>query len=73
MGRHRRRRRRTRARVRAQRRARRGGQLPPGAAHLTRANASLRTLRSLIASALQRFEQARPIRRRWKRSSSRAA
>jgi acyl-CoA dehydrogenase len=34
------------------------GQLPPGAAHLTRANASLRTLRSLIASAVQRFEAA---------------
>jgi acyl-CoA dehydrogenase len=32
------------------------GQLPPGAAHLTRANASLRTLRALVASALQRFE-----------------
>jgi acyl-CoA dehydrogenase len=35
-----------------------GGQLPPGAAHLTRANASLRTLRALIASSLQRFEAA---------------
>jgi acyl-CoA dehydrogenase len=35
-----------------------GGQLPPGAAHLTRANASLRTLRALIASSLQRFETA---------------
>ncbi len=35
-----------------------GGTLPPGAAHLTRANASLRTLRSLIAAALQRFEVA---------------
>jgi acyl-CoA dehydrogenase len=34
------------------------GKLPPGAAHLTRANASLRTLRSLVASALQRFEAA---------------
>ena len=34
------------------------GALPPGAAHLTRANASLRTLRSLIAAALQRFEIA---------------
>jgi acyl-CoA dehydrogenase len=30
--------------------------MPPGAAHLTRAAASLRTLRSLIASALRRFE-----------------
>ncbi len=32
------------------------GVLPPGAAHLTRANASLQTLRGLIANALQRFE-----------------
>jgi len=32
------------------------GQLPPGAAHLTRANASLRTLRALVASAVRRFE-----------------
>jgi acyl-CoA dehydrogenase len=35
-----------------------GGTMPPGAQHLTRANASLRTLRSLIAAALQRFEAA---------------
>ena len=35
-----------------------GGALPPAAAHLTRATASLRTLRSLIAAALQRFEAA---------------
>jgi acyl-CoA dehydrogenase len=35
-----------------------GGTLPPGAAHLTRAAANLRTLRSLIAAALQRFETA---------------
>jgi len=35
-----------------------GGALPPAAAQLTRANASLRTLRSLIAAALQRFEAA---------------
>jgi acyl-CoA dehydrogenase len=35
-----------------------GGTLPPAAQHLTRANASLRTLRSLIAAALQRFESA---------------
>ena len=35
-----------------------GGTLPPGAAHLTRALASLRTLRSLIAAALARFEAA---------------
>jgi acyl-CoA dehydrogenase len=34
------------------------GQLPPGAAHLTRANASLRTLRGLVASAARRFEDA---------------
>jgi len=32
------------------------GQLPPGAAHLTRATISLRTLRGIVASALQRFE-----------------
>ncbi len=35
-----------------------GGKMPPAAAHLTRANASLRTLRGLIASARQRFEAA---------------
>jgi acyl-CoA dehydrogenase len=35
-----------------------GGSLPPAAAHLTRANASLRTLRGLIASARARFEAA---------------
>jgi acyl-CoA dehydrogenase len=35
-----------------------GGNLPPAAAHLTRANATLRTLRSLIASAVTRFEAA---------------
>jgi len=35
-----------------------GGTMPPGAAHLTRAAASLRTLRSLIAGAAQRFEAA---------------
>jgi acyl-CoA dehydrogenase len=34
-----------------------GGQMPPGAAHLTRAVASLRTLRGLVASELARFEQ----------------
>jgi acyl-CoA dehydrogenase len=33
-----------------------GGPLPPGAAHLTRAMASLQALRALVASALQRFE-----------------
>jgi len=35
-----------------------GGALPPGAAHLTRAAASLRMLRSLIAASTQRFEAA---------------
>ena len=35
-----------------------GGQLPPGASHLTRASASLRTLRALVTSAAQRFEAA---------------
>ena len=34
------------------------GTLPPGAAHLTRANASLQKLRALVAGALQRFEAA---------------
>ena len=34
------------------------GQLPPGAAHFTKANASLRVLRDLIGSSLRRFEQA---------------
>jgi acyl-CoA dehydrogenase len=33
-----------------------GGQLPPGAAHLTEATASLETLRALVASGLRRFE-----------------
>jgi acyl-CoA dehydrogenase len=33
-----------------------GGALPPGASHLTRAVASLRTLRSLVAGSLRRFE-----------------
>ncbi len=35
-----------------------GGNLPPAAMHLTRANATLRTLRGLIASAVTRFEAA---------------
>src|SRR6202012_2708591 len=35
-----------------------GGTLPPAAAHLTRANATLRTLRGLIGAAVQRFETA---------------
>jgi len=34
------------------------GQLPPGAAHLTRAMMSLRALRGSVASALQRYEIA---------------
>jgi acyl-CoA dehydrogenase len=34
------------------------GQLPPGAAHLTRASATLRTLRALVATAAQKFEAA---------------
>jgi acyl-CoA dehydrogenase len=33
-----------------------GGALPPGAAHLTRAAASLKMLRSLIAASTERFE-----------------
>jgi acyl-CoA dehydrogenase len=33
------------------------GQLPPGAAHFTRAKASLGTLRGLVASSLRRYEQ----------------
>jgi acyl-CoA dehydrogenase len=33
------------------------GQLPPGAAYFTKANASLRTLRGLVASSLRRYEQ----------------
>jgi acyl-CoA dehydrogenase len=37
-----------------------GGQLPPGAAHLTRASMSLRALRGIIASALDRFESLSP-------------
>jgi acyl-CoA dehydrogenase len=35
-----------------------GGTLPPAAAHLTRANVSLRSLNSLIAASLRRFEAA---------------
>jgi acyl-CoA dehydrogenase len=34
-----------------------GGQLPPGAAHFTRASASLATLRGMLALALQRYER----------------
>jgi acyl-CoA dehydrogenase len=45
---------RARAFVRNARRS--GSTLPPGAAHLTRACASLQTLRALVASALQRYE-----------------
>jgi len=33
-----------------------GAQLPPGAAHLTRASASLRVLQATVTSALQRYE-----------------
>ncbi len=48
---------RARAFVRAA--AQRGnGAMPPAAAHLTRANASLRTLRGLIAGARRRFDAA---------------
>ena len=35
-----------------------GGQLPPGAAHYTKASSSLLTLRGLVASSLRKFEQA---------------
>lgn len=35
------------------------GQLPPGAAHYTKAVASLAALRGLVASSLRKFEQAR--------------
>lgn len=35
-----------------------GGQLPPGAAHFTKAKSSLSTLRGLLASSLLKFEQA---------------
>lgn len=35
-----------------------GGELPPGAAHYTRAHASLLSLRSLLALSLQKFERA---------------
>jgi acyl-CoA dehydrogenase len=48
---------RARASVRAAAR-RSGGQLPPGAIHLTRATMSLRSLRSLLGSAMRRFESA---------------
>ncbi len=37
-----------------------GGTLPPAAAHLTRADATLRTLHGLIAAAVRRFEAADP-------------
>ncbi|MGA2411792.1 MAG: acyl-CoA dehydrogenase family protein [Candidatus Binataceae bacterium] len=35
-----------------------GGQMPPGAAHLTRASMALRALRMMVKSAVQRFEAA---------------
>jgi acyl-CoA dehydrogenase len=38
-----------------------GGHLPPGAAHLTRATASLQTLRALVAASLQRYEAAAEV------------
>jgi acyl-CoA dehydrogenase len=38
--------------------ARRGGQAPPGSAHLTRAAMSLRALRGSVAAALHRYEVA---------------
>ena len=38
--------------------ARKGGQTPPGAAHLTRSAMSLRTLRGSVAAALHRYEAA---------------
>ena len=34
------------------------GQMPPGATHLTRATATLRALRGMVASALQQYEAA---------------
>lgn len=34
------------------------GQLPPGAAHYTKASASLATLRGLVSSSLRKFEEA---------------
>ena len=52
------------ARLRAQGRARRGGKLPPAAAHLTRARLSLETLRGALQAATQKFElhSERPAR-----------
>jgi acyl-CoA dehydrogenase len=35
-----------------------GGQMPPGATHLTRATASLRALRGIVAAALAQYESA---------------
>jgi acyl-CoA dehydrogenase len=35
-----------------------GGQMPPGATHLTRATASLRALRGMVAAALAQYEAA---------------
>ncbi len=35
-----------------------GGQMPPGATHLTRATASLRALRGMVAAALAQYESA---------------
>ena len=36
----------------------RNGHMPPGASHLTRATATLRALRGMVASALQQYESA---------------
>ena len=47
-----------RARLFIRNAGRAGAALPPGSAHLTRANASLRTLRALVTAAAQRFEAA---------------
>ena len=47
--------------------------LPPGAPHFTRASASLRTLRGLIAASLRAFEQVADDGRALQRSISRPA
>jgi acyl-CoA dehydrogenase len=47
---------RTRAFVRKAARGATNGAMPPSAAHLTRAGASMRTLRSVISGAVRRFE-----------------
>jgi acyl-CoA dehydrogenase len=40
--------------------SRKGGQMPPGATHLTRATATLSTLRAAVASAARRYESIAP-------------